>query len=100
MALEILVKTFDRQKDLGELCFRDISEAIACSKLLASDERVPRVLQAKGIKASICTQNSSCLKIAQPSAKWLSFFELSILLRGFSDEGVRIKNEKLLEASC
>ena len=53
MAVDILVTTLDRHKDLGELCFRDISEAIAFSRLLASNERVPRALQAKGIKASI-----------------------------------------------
>ena len=53
MAVDILVTTLDRHKDLGELCFRDICEAIAFSRLLASNERVPRALQAKGTKASI-----------------------------------------------
>ena len=53
MAVDILVTTLDTHKDLGELCFRDIPEAIACSRLLASNERVPRVLQAKGIQATI-----------------------------------------------
>ena len=33
-------------------------------------------------KAACHTLNSSCLEIAQPSAKLLSFFELSLLLRG------------------
>ena len=53
MAVEILVTTQDRHKDLGELCFRDISEAIAFSRLLANNVWVPRALQAKGIKAGI-----------------------------------------------
>ena len=53
MAVDILVTALDRHKDLGELCFRDISEAIAFRRFLASNERVPRELQAKGRKASI-----------------------------------------------
>ena len=55
MAVEILVttSTLDRHKDFGNLCLRYISEAIAFSRLLASNERVPRALQATGIKASM-----------------------------------------------
>ena len=47
MAVDILITALDRHKDLGKLCFRDISEVIAFRSFLASNERVPRELQAK-----------------------------------------------------